>query len=94
MPLEGLCNIAIHESKPDTSSGNAQIGAKSAFFSPVTLKIDGWPWKTIGILSKASRSYVQRFVAVHEFKLELSCGKGKIDLTPLTLTFCMDITLD
>ena len=37
----------------------------------VTLKCDGWPWKTIGHLSFAVSSFVQHFIAIGEFKLEL-----------------------
>ena len=38
--------------------------------SHVTLKFDGWPWKTIGHLSFAVSSFVQHFIAIGEFKLE------------------------
>ena len=41
------------------------------FFSRVTLKFDGWPSKTIGHLFFATSSFVQHFVAIGEFKLEL-----------------------
>ena len=42
---------AIGEFKLDLQSRNAQFGSKSAIFlSRVTLKFDGWPWKTIGHL--------------------------------------------
>ena len=37
----------------------------------VTLKFDGWPWKTIGHLSFAVSSFVQHFIAIGELKLEL-----------------------
>ena len=39
--------------------------------SRVTLKFDGWPWKTIGHLPFAVSSFVQHFIAIVEFKLEL-----------------------
>ena len=40
---------AIGKLKLKSQSGNAQSGSKSAIFlSCVTLKFDGWPWKTIG----------------------------------------------
>ena len=39
--------------------------------SRVTLKFDGWPWKTIGQLLYATSSFVQHFVAIGEFILEL-----------------------
>ena len=40
----------------------------------VTLKFDGWTWKTIGHLSFAVSSFVQHFIAIGEFKLELQSG--------------------
>ena len=45
-----------------------------AFWSRVTLKFDGWPWKTIGHLFNATSSFVHHFVAIGEFKLELESG--------------------
>ena len=36
----------------------------------VTLKFDGWPWKTIGHLSFTVSSFVQHFIAIGKFKLE------------------------
>ena len=41
------------------------------FFSRVTSKFYGWPWKTIGHLFYATSSFVHHFVAIGEFKLEL-----------------------
>ena len=40
------------------------------FFSCVTLKFDGWPWKTIGHLFYVASSLVHHFIAISEFKLE------------------------
>ena len=48
-----------------------------AFFSRVTLKFDGWPSKTIGHLFYATSSFVQHFVAIGEFKLELQSGNAQ-----------------
>ena len=45
--------------------------------SRVTLKFDGWPWKTIGHLFYATSSCVQHFVAIGEFKLELQSGNAQ-----------------
>ena len=42
----------------------------------VTLKFDGWPWKTKGHLSFAVSSFVQHFIAIGEFKLELQSGNA------------------
>ena len=46
------------------------------FFSRVTLQYDGWPRKTIGHLFQATSSFVQHFVAIGEFKLELQSGNA------------------
>ena len=43
----------------------------------VTLKFDGWHWKTIGHLSFAVSSFVQHFIAIGEFKLELQSGNAQ-----------------
>ena len=43
----------------------------------VTLKFDGWLWKTIGHLSFAVSSFVQHFIAIGEFKLELQSGNAQ-----------------
>ena len=51
------------------------IGVKIGnFFSRVTLKFDGCPWKTIGHLFYVASSFVQHFTAISEFKLELQSG--------------------
>ena len=46
------------------------------FLSRVTLKFDGWPWKTIGHLSFSTSSSVHHFIIICEFKLELWFGNG------------------
>ena len=43
----------------------------------VTLKFDGWPWKTIGHLFYATSSFLQHFVPIGEFKLELQSGNAQ-----------------
>ena len=42
--------------------------------SRVTLKFDGWPWKTIGNLFYSTLSFVHHFKATGEYKLELQSG--------------------
>ena len=42
--------------------------------SCVTLKFDGWCWKTIGHLFYATSSFVHHFITLCEFKLELLKG--------------------
>ena len=46
-------------------------------YSRLTLKFDGWPWKTIGHLFYATSSFVHHFVAICEFKLELQSGNAQ-----------------
>ena len=81
----------------ELQSRNARFGSKlMIFLSCVPLKIDGWPWKTMGHLFYATSSFVHHFVATCELKLELRSGNAqigaKIILTSATLTFCVDIT--
>ena len=47
------------------------------FYCRVTLKFDGWPWKTIGHLFNATSSFVHHFLAIGEFKLELQSGNAQ-----------------
>ena len=47
------------------------------FFSRVTLPFDAWPWKTIGHLFYATSSFVDHFVAISDFKLELQSGNAQ-----------------
>ena len=47
------------------------------FLSCVTLKFDGWHWKTIGHLFYATSSFVNHFKAIGEFKLEWQSGNAK-----------------
>ena len=71
-----------------------------SFSVRMTLKFDGWPWKTIGYLFYATSSCVHHFMAIGRFKLELHSRNAQIgvkfvltcylDLWPLT--FCMDLT--
>ena len=47
------------------------------FWSHVTLKFDGWPWKTIEHLSYTTLSFVHHFKAIGEFKLEPQSGNAQ-----------------
>ena len=56
--------MVISEFKLELQSGNALSGSKSVIFlSHVTLKFDGWPWKTTGHLIYAMLSFLYHFVA-------------------------------
>ena len=43
----------------------------------VTLKFDGWAWKTIGHLFYATLSFMHNFIAIGEFKLKLQSGNAQ-----------------
>ena len=47
------------------------------FWSLVTLKFDGWPWKTIGHLFFAMLSFVHHFKAIVKLKLKLQSGNAQ-----------------
>ena len=68
----------IDEFKLKLQSRNTQFGSKSVIFlSPVTLKFDGWPWKTTGHLFYTTLSFVHHIKAIGEFKLELQPGNAQ-----------------
>ena len=46
------------------------------FLCCVTLKFDGWPWKTVGHFSYSVSSCVHHFIAICEFQLGLQSGNG------------------
>ena len=68
---------AMGEFKLELQSENAQFGSKSTIFFRVTLKFDGWPWKTIGYLFYATSSFMHHFITIGEFKLELQPGNAQ-----------------
>ena len=47
------------------------------FLSRVTLKFDGWPWKTIGNIFYVASSLMHHFIAIGEFKLNLQSGNAQ-----------------
>ena len=47
------------------------------FWSHVTLKFDGWPWKTIGHIFYAMLSFVHHFKVIGKFKLKLQSGNAQ-----------------
>ena len=56
------------------------------FSSRVTLKLDRWPWKTIGRLIYAASSLGHHFIAICEFKMELQSGNAQFG-TKLAIFF-------
>ena len=70
--------VAFGEFKQELQSGNPQFGSKSTiFFSRVTFKLDGWPWKTIGHLFYDTLSFVHHFNAIPKLKLKLQSGNAQ-----------------
>ena len=68
--------VAFGQFKLELQSGNAHSGSKSTFFCCGTLKNDVWHWKAIEHISYATSSFVNHFVAIGEFKLELQSGNA------------------
>ena len=80
---------AISEFKLELQSTNPQYVSKSVIFvSCVTLKLDRWPWKTIGHLFYAVSSLVHRFIAISGFKLELQLQSGNAQFRSNQWFFC------
>ena len=48
------------------------------FLSRVTLRIDAWPWKTIGHIFYTTSSFVQYFKSIGEVKFELQAGNAQV----------------
>ena len=62
------------------------LGQNLQFLSPVTLKFDGWPWKTIGHLFYSMLSFVHHFKSIDEFKLEWQ--SGNLQFGSQSVIFC------
>ena len=87
--------IANGEFKLELQSGNAQLGSKSTiFFSHVTLKIDVWPWKTIGHLFYTMSSFVHHFKSIGEVKLELQPGNTQVGYKLVIFLSCVTLKID
>ena len=71
----------IWKLRPAYSPEMPNLGQIGDVLSRVTLKFDGWPWKTIGHLCFAVSSFVQHFIAIGEFKLELQSGNAQFGST-------------
>ena len=93
--------LPIGEFKHELQSGNAQSGSNSTIFRAV------WPWNLTDDLEKQygtssnqhqaiciiSSSYVNSNRSYSPETVELGCDLCDLNLWPLTLTFCMDLTL-
>ena len=57
------------------------------FRSHVTLKFEGWPWKTIGHLFYGTSRFVYHFITIGQFKLELQSGNAQF--WSKSMIFCL-----
>ena len=68
---------------------NIQLGSKLVIFlSCVTLKLDGWPWKTTGHLFSAASSFLHHFITIDDYKLELQSGNAQFGSKSAILYRC------
>ena len=72
---------AIGLFKLELYPGNIQFGSNWRFLVPsrVTLKFDGWPWKTIGHLFYVASSFVHHIMAIGELKLKQQSGNAQFE---------------
>ena len=62
--------------------------------SHVTLKFDGWPWKTKGHLFYPTSSFVHHFVPIGEFKFELQSGNTQFGSNSTIFKSCVTSKFD
>ena len=64
--------------QPKVTVRKHSIQAKMGNSLPrMTLKFDGWPWKTIGHLFYVTSSFMHHFITIGEFKLKLQSGNAQ-----------------
>ena len=70
-----ISHLSVNSNKiycPETLNS----GQNRHFLSRVTLKFDGWPWKTIGHLFYTTLSFVHHLKAICDFKRALQFGNA------------------
>ena len=78
----------IWKLRPAYSPEMPNLGQNRWCFVPCDLEIWWMTWKTIGHLSFAVSSFVQHFIAIGEFKLELQSGNAQFGSIQLFLEPC------
>ena len=92
--LQPLCIISLPmvNSNWSYSPETSNLGQNQhLIFSRVTLKFDGWPWRTIGYLFLATSSFVHHFIAIW---IQTGVTVRKLlngVMTSVTLTFDLDL---
>ena len=64
------------------------------FSARVTLKFDGWPWKTIGHLFYTTSSFAHHFTSIGVVKLELQSGNDQFGSKFVIFLSCMTLKFD
>ena len=64
------------------------------FFSPVTLKFDRGPWKTIGHFFYATSNFMHHFIAICAFKLELQSRNAQFGSKLRGFFSCVTLKFD
>ena len=64
------------------------------FLSRVTLKLGGWPWKSIGDLFYATLSFVHHFKTISELKLKLQSGNAQFGSKLVIFLSCVTLKFD
>ena len=76
-PLLHYINLCVSSQTPPWIQTGVTVPKRTIrvkigdFLSCVTLKFDGWPWKTIGHLFCPTLSFVRHFKPIGEFKIKL-----------------------
>ena len=80
IPHQALCIIWNPSVNSNWSYGpeTPNSGQHWQFLSRVTLKFDGWPWKTIGHIFYTTPSVVHYFKAMGELKLQLQSVNAQL----------------
>ena len=81
--------------KQELQSANAQFREKIRnFWFHVTLKFDGWPWKTTGHLFYAMLSFMHHFKAIGKFKLQLQSENAQFGSKLAIFLSCVTLKFD
>ena len=83
-----LCIISNPSVNSNWSYSPETLNWIDDFFSCVTLKFDGWPWKTTGHFFYTTASFVHHFVDIDEFKLELQSGNAQFGTKSMIFKPC------
>ena len=88
-------NLRNLKAATDSQSENAQFGSKSSVFCPI------WPWnltddleKQHGISASLFQAYMEHFIAIGKFKLELQYGNARFGSKSMIFLFHVILKLN